>query len=257
MVSRAVDPAAFISVTRMKDTPFGAHAFAAGVEIPMHLFIGRQAADRLERIRIDRARSMRWRCVQGALRGARRSMPTTSTRSAGLRGRPGYTERRAAQLQPVAGHRLGHLRRRRAAVTAMCSSIPSPSLTWRASAASCSTGCAVARRMVLHHPLDLPVFLRQIAERGRHIHDCTTGPAEHAAQAGAPALEGVDLSRLPLYCLRLGATVALDGARLRREVRHRSTSTCSARTRGICLVSGPARRARSRSNARSCSHASA
>jgi cyclohexanecarboxylate-CoA ligase len=232
MVSRAVDPAAFISVTRMKDKPFGAHAFAAGVEIPMHLFIGGKPPTGSERI--DPA-------VDAALRAGRAPRREaidaddvyTICWTSGTTGTPKGVPRSYNQWLAIAWATYDAAELQDGDVLLN----PFPFVNMASIGGFLFNWLRCGATMVLHHPLDLPVFLRQIASEAATF---TIAPPAllNMLLKQEHLLSGVDLSRLRSIA---SGSAPLSPWMVRGYAEKYGIEVLNlfGSNEGLCLVSGP------------------
>jgi acyl-CoA synthetase (AMP-forming)/AMP-acid ligase II len=190
MVSAAVDAAAYIAVTRLKDKPFGAHAFADGVEFPLRLFLGAQPPPGGERL--DDA-------LAEAIANGRRPKHAdvdandiyTICWTSGTTGIPKGVPRSYNQWLAIAWATYDAADLREGDVLMN----PFPFVNMASIGGYLFNWLRCGATLVLHHPLELPIFLRQISEEGATF---TIAPPAllNMLLKQEQLLAGVDLSRL-------------------------------------------------------------
>jgi cyclohexanecarboxylate-CoA ligase len=190
MVSRAVTPKAYVSVTRLKDTPFGVHALAPGVEFPLRLFLGREPPADCERI--DDALADALASGRRAARpGVDANDVYTICWTSGTTGVPKGVPRSYNQWLAIAWATYDAAELRDGDVLMN----PFPFVNMASIGGYLFNWLRCGATLVLHHPLELPVFLRQLSDEGATF---TIAPPAllNMLLKQEQLLEGVDLSQL-------------------------------------------------------------
>jgi cyclohexanecarboxylate-CoA ligase len=190
MVSRAVEPTAFISVTRIRDKPFGHHALDEGIEFPQRLFLGAEPPNGGESLDTALAEAL------GAGRGAPRAGVDandifTICWTSGTTGLPKGVPRSYNQWLAIAWATYDAADLREGDVLMN----PFPFVNMASIGGYLFNWLRCGATLVLHHPLDLPVFLRQLADEGATF---TIAPPAllNMLLKQEQLLAGIDLSRL-------------------------------------------------------------
>jgi acyl-CoA synthetase (AMP-forming)/AMP-acid ligase II len=190
MVSAAVRPAAYVAVTRLKDKPFGAHAFADGVEFPLRLFLGAEPPEGGERLDEALAEALATGRRPGRAAVDANDIYTICWTS-GTTGIPKGVPRSYNQWLAIAWATYDAADLRDGDVLMN----PFPFVNMASIGGYLFNWLRCGATLLLHHPLELPVFLRQISEEGVTF---TIAPPAllNMLLKQEQLLAGVDLSRL-------------------------------------------------------------
>ncbi len=161
MASRTVSARAYLTVTRLKDQPYGAHAFADGVELGARLFLGRDVPAGGEGLDDELAAAL----AEGASAPAAEVDANdvyTICWTSGTTGTPKGVPRTYNQWLAIgwATYDAAELRDGDVLLN------PFPFVNMASIGGFLFNWLRCSAKMVLHHPLDLPVFLQQIAAEG-------------------------------------------------------------------------------------------
>ncbi len=190
MVSQALPAKAYVGVTRLNGQPFGMQAFADGVAFPQHLFLGEETPEGA--VPLDEA-------FANALSDSKPQAGSTADANdvyticwtSGTTGTPKGVPRTYNQWAAIswatydaAGLRDGDVLLN-----------PFPFVNMASIGGFLFNWLRCTATLVLHHPLDLPVFLGQIASEGTTF---TIAPPAllNMLLKQEGLLENVDLSRL-------------------------------------------------------------
>jgi acyl-CoA synthetase (AMP-forming)/AMP-acid ligase II len=190
MVSGLVKPAAFVSVSRIRDKPFGAHAFAEGVEMPLRLFLGPNPPEGGESLDEPLAAAL-----AAGRRPVRASVDAndiyTICWTSGTTGLPKGVPRSYNQWLAIAWATYDAADLREGDVLMN----PFPFVNMASIGGYLFNWLRCGATLVLHHPLELPVFLRQLSDEGATF---TIAPPAllNMLLKQEQLLAGVDLSRL-------------------------------------------------------------
>jgi cyclohexanecarboxylate-CoA ligase len=164
MASRSVAAKAYITVTRIKDQPFGAHAFAEGVDLGARLFLGNAVPPGGEGLNAELA---------AALTDSGDGSDTPAVEvdandvytlcwTSGTTGTPKGVPRTYNQWLAISWATYDAAELRDGDVMLN----PFPFVNMASIGGFLFNWLRCRARLVLHHPLDLPVFLQQIASEG-------------------------------------------------------------------------------------------
>lgn len=161
MASRTVKARAYLTVTRLKDQPFGAHAFADGVDLGMKLFLGQEVPEGGERLDEELAAALAKGGQAPAVEVDANDIYTICWTS-GTTGTPKGVPRTYNQWLAIgwATYDAAELRDGDVLLN------PFPFVNMASIGGFLFNWLRCGAKMVLHHPLDLPVFLRQIVTEG-------------------------------------------------------------------------------------------
>jgi len=190
MVSQATEPAAFISVTRIRDNPFGSHALEEGIRFPRRLFLGAEPPDGGESL--DAALAAALAAERGvAQAGVDANDIFTICWTSGTTGLPKGVPRSHNQWLAIAWATYDAADFRPGDVFMN----PFPFVNMASIGGYLFNWLRCGATLVLHHPLDLPVFLGQLADEGATF---TIAPPAllNMLLKQEQLLKNVDLSRL-------------------------------------------------------------
>lgn len=161
MASRTVRARAYLTVTRLKDQPYGAHAFADGVDLGMKLFLGQEVPEGGERLDEELAAALAEGGETPAVEVDANEIYTICWTS-GTTGTPKGVPRTYNQWLAIgwATYDAAELRDGDVLLN------PFPFVNMASIGGFLFNWLRCGAKMVLHHPLDLPVFLRQIVTEG-------------------------------------------------------------------------------------------
>jgi len=159
MVSRAVKAAAFISVARIQGKPFGSHSLQEGISFPQRLFLGAEPPDGGESL--DAALSQSLAAGHSAPHASVDANDTfTICWTSGTTGVPKGVPRSHNQWLAIAWATYDAADFRPGDVFMN----PFPFVNMASIGGYLFNWLRCGASLVLHHPLDLPVFLRQLAD---------------------------------------------------------------------------------------------
>ena len=161
MVSQVLDARAYIATTRLKDARFGAQAFADGVEFPHRLFLGDDPPEGGEAIDAEIARALADGSTPPATDCDANDVYTICWTS-GTTGTPKGVPRTHNQWLAIAWGTYDAAELREGDVLLN----PFPFVNMASIGGFLFNWLRCGAHLVLHHPLDLPVFLGQIASEG-------------------------------------------------------------------------------------------
>ncbi len=158
MASRTVHAKAYITVTRIKDQPFGAHAFAEGVALDTRLFLGRDVPEGGTGLDDELAAALDDTSTPPPVEVDANDVYTICWTS-GTTGTPKGVPRTYNQWLAIAWATYDAAELRDGDVLLN----PFPFVNMASIGGFLFNWLRCGATMVLHHPLDLPVFLQQIA----------------------------------------------------------------------------------------------
>ncbi|TVQ48934.1 MAG: (2,3-dihydroxybenzoyl)adenylate synthase [Gammaproteobacteria bacterium] len=189
MASRTVTARAYITVTRLKDQPYGAQAFADGVALGARLFLGRDVPEGGEGLDAELAAALAEGGSAPAAEVDANDVYTICWTS-GTTGTPKGVPRTYNQWLAIgwATYDAAELRDGDVLLN------PFPFVNMASIGGFLFNWLRCGAKMVLHHPLDLPVFLQQIAAEGTTF--TIAPPALLNMLLKQEVLAKIDLSRL-------------------------------------------------------------
>jgi len=161
MATRTVNAKAFITVTRIKDQPFGAHAFADGVSLDTRLFLGSDVPEGGQGLDKELADALADDSTPAPVKVDANDVYTICWTS-GTTGTPKGVPRTYNQWLAIAWATYDSAELRDGDVLLN----PFPFVNMASIGGFLFNWLRCGATMVLHHPLDLPVFLQQIAAEG-------------------------------------------------------------------------------------------
>ncbi len=161
MASRTLQAKAYITVTRIKDQPFGAHAFAEGVSLGARLFLGHDVPEGGEGLDEEITAALDDTSVPAPVEVDANDVYTLCWTS-GTTGTPKGVPRTYNQWLAIAWATYDAAELRDGDVLLN----PFPFVNMASIGGFLFNWLRCGATMVLHHPLDLPVFLQQIAAEG-------------------------------------------------------------------------------------------